>query len=117
MVKLGIGNSRMKDFWDVRYLIKEFEFDGALLQKAIRATFANRQTPLPQNLPLALTEEFAANPFIISRWSAFIKRNRITAMSRNYALKSKEHNQHLSFQSLNHQLSENSSRSCSEFTH
>ena len=79
MVKLGIGNSRMKDFWDVRYLIKEFEFDGALLQKAIRATFANRQTPLPQNLPLALTEEFAANPFIISRWSAFIKRNRITA--------------------------------------
>lgn len=49
MVKLGISNSRMKDFWDVRYLIKEFEFDGALLQKAIRATFASRQTPLPMN--------------------------------------------------------------------
>lgn len=33
MVKLGIGNSRMKDFWDIRFLIKEFSFDGALLQK------------------------------------------------------------------------------------
>lgn len=77
MVKLGIGNSRMKDFWDVRYLIKEFEFDGALLQKAVKATFASRQTPFPQSLPLALTDEFAANPSIIPRWNAFVKRNRI----------------------------------------
>jgi predicted nucleotidyltransferase component of viral defense system len=28
MVKLGIGNSRMKDFWDVQFLIKNFEFEG-----------------------------------------------------------------------------------------
>lgn len=77
MVKLGIGNSRMKDFWDVSYLIKEFEFDGALLQKAIRATFDNRQTIFPKELPLAITDEFAANQLIISRWNAFIKRNRI----------------------------------------
>ena len=78
MVKLGISNSRMKDFWDVRYLIKEFKFDGALLQKAIRATFASRQTLFSQSLPLALTDEFAVNPLINPRWSAFIKRNRIT---------------------------------------
>ncbi len=78
MVKLGIGNSRMKDFWDISYLIKEFEFDGALLQRAIKATFTTRQTPLPQNLPLALTDEFANSPLIIPRWNAFIRRNRIT---------------------------------------
>lgn len=77
MVKLGIGNSRMKDFWDVRYLIKEFEFDGALLQKAVKATFIGRQTPFPPSLPFALTDEFAANPLINPRWNAFIKRNRI----------------------------------------
>lgn len=78
MVKLGIGNSRMKDFWDVSYLIEKFEFDGRILQKAITATFKNRQTDFPPKLPLALTDEFATNPAIILRWNGFIKRNKIS---------------------------------------
>lgn len=81
MVKLGLANSRMKDFWDVRYLIKEFDFDGALVQKAIRATFAARQTDFPEALPVALSDDFTANPLIISRWNAFVKRNRIQTES------------------------------------
>ena len=85
MVKLGIGNGRMKDFWDVRYLTKEFDFDGALLQKAIRATFTSRQTSFPKDLPVALTDDFAGNPLILSRWSGFIKRNRI-AVETDFAL-------------------------------
>jgi hypothetical protein len=28
MVQLGIGNSRMKDFFDLRFLARTFEFDG-----------------------------------------------------------------------------------------
>lgn len=79
MVKLGIANSRMKDFWDVNYLIKEFELDQDLMRKAIQATFANRQTVMPQTLPIALTDDFAADPLIVTRWQAFIKRNRIPA--------------------------------------
>jgi predicted nucleotidyltransferase component of viral defense system len=78
MVKLGIGNSRMKDFWDVQFLIKNFSFDGALLQKAIKATFANRQTAVPQSLPVALTDVFRANSEIIADWKGFIKRGKIT---------------------------------------
>lgn len=77
MVKLGLGNGRMKDFWDVRYLVKELEFDGTLLQKAVRNTFANRQTELPTTLPTALTDEFARNALKISLWKAFIDRNKI----------------------------------------
>lgn len=77
MVKLGLGNSRMKDFWDVNYLIRKFEFDGALLQKAIRATFESRQTEFPKTLPNPLTYAFAINPLIVPRWTAFITRNRI----------------------------------------
>lgn len=79
MVKLGIGNSRMKDFWDVRFLIKNFSFEGELLQKAIRATFANRQTAVPQTLPVALTEVFTGNSEANADWKAFIKRGRITS--------------------------------------
>lgn len=67
----------MNDFWDIAYLIKEFDFDGSLLQKAIRATFTNRQTSLPQQMPIALTNEFAANALVLSRWIGFINRNRI----------------------------------------
>ena len=78
MVKLGIGNSRMKDFWDVNYLIEKFEFDGKVLQKAITATFKNRQTDFPTELPLALTDEFATNPAIVLRWNGFIRRNKIS---------------------------------------
>ena len=79
MVKLGITNSRMKDFWDVRFLIKEFDFDGALLQKAVRATFAARQTSVPQTFPTALTDAFAANPSTAANWTAFVKRGKITS--------------------------------------
>lgn len=79
MVKLGIGNSRMKDFWDVQFLIKNFPFDGELLQKAIRATFANRQTVVPETLPIALTDKFTQNSDVIADWKAFIKRGKITS--------------------------------------
>lgn len=77
MVRFGKANGPMKDFWDVNYLLEEFEFDGALLQSALRATFENRQTPFPTVLPIALKNEFAKNAMVAARWNAFINRNRI----------------------------------------
>ena len=56
MVKLGITNSRMKDFYDLWFLSRRFDFEGALLHKAIHATFARRQTVLSDELPFPLTE-------------------------------------------------------------
>lgn len=47
------------------------------MQKAITATFKNRQTDFPEELPLALTDEFAKNPAIVLLWKEFIKRNKI----------------------------------------
>ena len=32
---LGIANSRMKDFYDLRYLASRFSFDGPVLLEAI----------------------------------------------------------------------------------
>lgn len=78
MVKLGIGNSRMKDFWDVQFLVRNFDFDGALLQKAIRATFAARATVFPQTLPVALTDAFVENAAVAADWKGFIRRGKIT---------------------------------------
>lgn len=78
MVRLGEANGRMKDFWDLNYLIMEFEFDGSIVQTALLATFKSRQSVFPTDLPIALSPDFAQNPLVISRWSAFIQRNQIT---------------------------------------
>lgn len=44
MVKLGLANSRMKDFYDIWTLSQEFDFDGSVLSAAILATFNRRRT-------------------------------------------------------------------------
>jgi hypothetical protein len=81
MVKLGMLNSRMKDFWDLQILTSEFEFDGASLQKAIRATFERRQTKFPEKIPLALTEEFSGDKGKQTQWNAFLRKNKLPATS------------------------------------
>jgi hypothetical protein len=72
MVSLGMANSRMKDFYDVWLLSRKTEFDGAILRKAILATFKRRRTALPQGAPVALTNEFANDPQKQSQWQAFV---------------------------------------------
>ena len=79
MVKLGIANTRMKDFHDIWFLSQRFEFDGPTLRKAIDATFARRQTNLPP-LPEALTDAFANDPTKQVQWAAFLRRNGLTGL-------------------------------------
>ncbi len=55
MVLLGRANSRMKDFYDVWILSRTYKFDDERLPRAIAATFARRKTPVPEELPDALT--------------------------------------------------------------
>lgn len=47
MVKLGELNSRMKDFYDIWLLSRQFDIDGNNLADAIRRTFDRRGTPIP----------------------------------------------------------------------
>lgn len=68
MVKLDYSNSRMKDFYDVWILGREGEWEGSVLRRAVRATFERRQTPLPQSLPLALSDEFGNDANKTEQW-------------------------------------------------
>jgi hypothetical protein len=77
MVLLGIANSRMKDFYDVAVIANRTELDGAILAKAIGATFARRGTPLPTQPPLALTKEFGEDVARLRQWQAFLNKNRL----------------------------------------
>jgi predicted nucleotidyltransferase component of viral defense system len=78
MVDLGMANTRMKDFFDLWFLSREFEFAGHQLVAAIRGTFEKRQTTIPAGLPLALTQAFALDSTKRLQWSAFLSRSRIT---------------------------------------
>ncbi|MFZ4618150.1 MAG: nucleotidyl transferase AbiEii/AbiGii toxin family protein [Rectinemataceae bacterium] len=46
MVKLGSLNSRMKDFFDIWLLSRQFDFDASTLREALRLTFEKRGTDL-----------------------------------------------------------------------
>jgi predicted nucleotidyltransferase component of viral defense system len=74
MVLLGMANSRMKDFYDISYLARHFDFDGIRLCEAIRATFDRRNTPLPSEKPLPLTKEFSEDRAKMTQWGAFLNK-------------------------------------------
>ena len=67
----------MKDFYDVAWLARNFDFDAELLSKAIRATFERRKTLLPTTTPLALTSAFADDLTKKIQWSAFLRKSGI----------------------------------------
>jgi len=77
MVKLGIANSRMKDFHDLLSLSKTFTLDGQTLADAIRATFKQRGTKVPLGgVPLAFTPEFYEDKDKVKQWNAFCNKNK-----------------------------------------
>ena len=77
MVVLGMRNSRMKDYFDVHALLREGEYDGALLARAIAATFERRRTTLPEGIPAGLSEAFSGDAGHQAQWRAFLAKNRL----------------------------------------
>lgn len=73
MVVLGRANSRMKDFYDIWVMSRSFSFDDDRLARAIAATFNRRETPIPDEVPDALTPAFAADEQKRRQWRAFIE--------------------------------------------
>ena len=104
MVKLGIANSRMKDFHDLHSLATTFAFDGKTLTAAVRATFKRRGTELPAGgVPLAFTPEFYEDENKIKQWNAFCNKNKsyvqqtefrdiLVASHRSWSLSSRPYN-------------------------
>ncbi len=73
MVVLGLANSRMKDYFDLWMLLGTFEFESRGLQQAVHATFARRGTPVPDRLPVGLSDVFSADPSKQQQWGAFVR--------------------------------------------
>jgi hypothetical protein len=77
LVKLGLVNSRMKDFYDLWLVSRQFEFDGTALAAAVTKTFANRGTDMDPR-PFALTPAFAGDRGKQTQWAGFLRKSRLT---------------------------------------
>jgi predicted nucleotidyltransferase component of viral defense system len=79
MVMLGMSNTRMKDFYDLWVLATNFSFDGAILAKALQATFERRRSTLPVRLSdvVAWTSLFSADSQKQQAWQAFLRKQQL----------------------------------------
>ena len=82
MVQLGMANSRMKDFYDLDFLLSRFSLDNEILRTAIRNTFARRQTALPVPGTILFTPEFMKEKR--RYWEQFLRRNRMELAERSW---------------------------------
>lgn len=77
IVKLGMANSRMKDYYDLLVILRKYDPDSYGLAKAIAATFQRRKTRVPDHAPTGLSDEFARDPIAQRRWPEFLRRLQI----------------------------------------
>lgn len=84
MVRRGLLNSRMRDFFDVWALSRHFDFDGTVLMAAIHETFTRRDLEVAPR-PVALTEEFATDSAKARQWRGFLRKSRLEGAPRDLA--------------------------------
>lgn len=72
---LGMTNSRVKDYLDLWVILDRESLNMNTLAQAISATFTRRDMAVPTDLPMGLSDEFAADPSRQALWAAFIRKN------------------------------------------
>jgi predicted nucleotidyltransferase component of viral defense system len=77
VVSRGMLNSRVKDYYDLFVLFRDYELDDRVLAKAIASTFRGRKIELPTYFPVELSDEFAINERVVTLWNEFLRRLRI----------------------------------------
>lgn len=85
IVSLGTRNTRMKDFHDLWFLSRRFDFDGDTLHRAIAATFARRNTALNGEL-LPFTAAYVGDAERQTQWRGFLARNGLEGPPREFRL-------------------------------
>ncbi len=74
IVRRGMNNTRLKDYFDLLYLSRHFEFNGSSLVTAIRKTFERRETEMESDPPVGLTSQFYESPTRIALWNPFARK-------------------------------------------
>ena len=72
MVKLGLANSRMKDFYDIWTIVNQFQIKPEKIAPVVKEVFQNRKT-IVREIPKALSEAFYNTPKTLKRWDSFLE--------------------------------------------
>ncbi len=81
IIKKDEINSRIKDYYDIWFLINNYEFDKNILKHAIETTLKNRKTEVP-NIINGLSKEFADKRQ--AQWIAFSKKINDVELSKDF---------------------------------
>ena len=76
MVKLGVLNSRIKDFYDIWVLSRTFDFKGKILAEAVEKTFENRNTPVTLDAA-PFDPSFGKDEDKNVQWKGFIRKTKL----------------------------------------
>ena len=79
IIRLGILNSRMKDFYDIWFLARTFPFEVTALSGALRTTLERRKTELSREGLKILLKDLSGDPAKQTQWRAFLRKSRLTA--------------------------------------
>jgi len=79
IVRKGLANSRLKDYYDIWLLSTLHAYDGAGLSASILATFTHRGTAIPFDTPPGLTSAFYESAGARAGWRSFLSGKRIEA--------------------------------------
>lgn len=71
IVKLGLVNSRMKDYYDLWAILNSQSIEESELAEAIAATFSRRDTEVPSTVPAGLSNEFSDEPQKEQQWRSY----------------------------------------------
>lgn len=90
MIKLGLLNSRMKDFYDIWLMMRQFDFSGSNLAEALKKTFGHRKTDLPAGKPLFAEEIYDKTSDRQILWKTFLRKGDFKHAPDKLAITAKE---------------------------
>lgn len=79
LIKRGITNSRMKDFFDIWTIIKQFSIDQIKLEQAIKTTFKQRETAI-NPFPECFENKFHQDSTKNAQWKAFLRKSQLNSV-------------------------------------
>jgi len=79
VIRLGLLNSRMKDFYDLWFFARTFPFEANVLGDVLRTTFERRKTELNGDGLRILLKDLSGDSAKQSQWRAFLRKSRLAA--------------------------------------
>ena len=73
IVRFMESSGRMKDFYDIYYLVTTFDFEGRKVQEEIYETFTKRGTPIEKD-SVQIIGRLISNEAVMNRWSIFCQK-------------------------------------------